>query len=512
MRRLIALTLAVAACSGGDDKQASDTARPATTSRGPDALALRIPRDGGTARIYTFANLDSSIWSATGSPPVGRVLAFDQDAGLVAFTDDNGQPRRLDLRLGEVRSASKGKLTGVVSANGNEIYGIDAKGIIVRLTPSGDWTFDPAKTPQALFPQSNGQLVIAGAVGPSTRLWAIHPPDETILDSASLSVVARGARAQAGDRLYFASQRGLVGIRTLDLSPLKEVRLAGDAADMAPTPSGDRVYIALHETPRIVVLDRYSESISATIDLPGPAIDLRIDPLGQLLLAKPADGTDSAWVVAIGTNKVVGSIPTTWTTDLPAFAHSSTIATLRGADVVFVNGATLSEVRTIRGGGKDYWYFFYWNGFRPRSANLDQPVTFTPPDSIVRRDTILPQTDSVRGAPPLRDASPTMLPPPTSFPPSPAPLPAPPAAPGTPATAGRTPGFLVSFAALLNEAQARTFAGGIEVGGVRARVLPTQTGGTAIYRVVLGPYATREQADRIGRESKRQYWVYEAGT
>jgi cell division septation protein DedD len=510
LRRLIALTLAVAACSGGDDRQASDSARPATVSRGPDALALRIPRNGGTARAYLFNNLDSAVWSAADSPPVGRVLAFDQDAGLVAFTDDKGQPRRLDLRLGEVRTASKAKLSGVASANGSEIYGIDSKGAVVRLTPSGDWTFKPPKTPQALFPQLNGQLVIEGAAAPSTRLWLIHPPDETILDSASLSLVARGARTQAGDRLYFTSRRGLVGVMTRDVSPLKEARLPGDAAAMAPTPSGDRVYIALSETPRIVVLDRYSESISATIDLPGPAIDLRIDPLGQLLLAKPAVGADSAWVVAIGTGKLVGSIPTTWTTDLPAFAHSSTIATLRGGDVVFVNGTTLSEARTVRGGGKDYWYFFYWNGFRPRSADLDQPVTFTPPDSIVRSDTIPRQLDSTR-PPPLRDASPTMVPPPTSFPP-PAPPAAAPSSAGTARAPVRSPGFLVSFAALLNEPEARAIAAGIEVGGARARVLPTQTGGTAIYRVVLGPYATKDQADRVGRESKRQYWVYEAGT
>jgi cell division protein FtsN len=30
-----------------------------------------------------------------------------------------------------------------------------------------------------------------------------------------------------------------------------------------------------------------------------------------------------------------------------------------------------------------------------------------------------------------------------------------------------------------------------------------------LYRVVLGPYATREEADRVGRDSKRQYWIYE---
>jgi hypothetical protein len=26
---------------------------------------------------------------------------------------------------------------------------------------------------------------------------------------------------------------------------------------------------------------------------------------------------------------------------------------------------------------------------------------------------------------------------------------------------------------------------------------------------VLGPYSTREEADRVGRDSKRQYWIYE---
>jgi cell division protein FtsN len=35
--------------------------------------------------------------------------------------------------------------------------------------------------------------------------------------------------------------------------------------------------------------------------------------------------------------------------------------------------------------------------------------------------------------------------------------------------------------------------------------------GSTIYRVVLGPYATREQAERVGRESKQTYWIYEGG-
>lgn len=454
---------------------------------------------GGTARAYLFQRLDSAVWAAAGSPAVGRVLSFDADAGLIAFTDDKGQPRRIDLRMGEVRIASKTKLLNVSSAGGNEIYGIAPGGVIARLTPSGDWSYKPTHPVQSLYPQPDGALIFVGPVAASTRLSLMRPPDEEILDTASLSDVTRGARTQAGDRLYFTSRKGLVGVRTRDLSPLKEIRIPGDAEALAPTPSGDRIYVALHDSPRVVVADRYSESVTGTIDLPSAATDLRMDPLGQLILAKPANGADSAWVIAIGTGRVVGSVATNWTADLPAFAPSSTIATLRGPDVVFVNGSTLNTTSTVAGGAKDYWYFFYWNGFRPRSAGLDQPVTFDSQSATSHVDTIQQQPiDSSRPAPPLRDAAPTMLPPPVL----PAPTPSP----------RRGAGFLVSFAAVLSEQKAQEIASGIDIGGSHPRVVPTQTGGTAIYRVVLGPYATREEADRVGRDSKRQFWVYEAGS
>jgi len=73
-------------------------------------------------------------------------------------------------------------------------------------------------------------------------------------------------------------------------------------------------------------------------------------------------------------------------------------------------------------------------------------------------------------------------------------------------------GYVVSFAAVLNQQKAQEIAAGIEVEGTHAHIMPTQSGGTPIFRVVLGPYATKDEADRIGRESKRQYWVFEPGS
>ena len=78
-------------------------------------------------------------------------------------------------------------------------------------------------------------------------------------------------------------------------------------------------------------------------------------------------------------------------------------------------------------------------------------------------------------------------------------------------TVVRHSGFTVSFAALLIPEKARELATQIHVGNETARVVTAMREGAAIYRVVLGPYPTKEEAERIGRESKQSFWVYEGG-
>ena len=74
----------------------------------------------------------------------------------------------------------------------------------------------------------------------------------------------------------------------------------------------------------------------------------------------------------------------------------------------------------------------------------------------------------------------------------------------------RFAGYVVSFAAVLTVQKASEVAAEITINGAHPRVAATQSGATTIYRVVLGPFPTREEADKVGRESKRQYWIYEA--
>jgi hypothetical protein len=236
------------------------------------------------------------------------------------------------------------------------------------------------------------------------------------------------------------------------------------------------------------VVDRYTESAKTSIELPQPPSELRMDALGRYLLAR-IPKADSAWVIAIGDNRLVGAVATRWETDLPAVTPDGMLALLGGKDVSLVDPEKLKIKSTVAGGAKDFWYFFAWDGFRPRPQGLDQPVTF-PSDSVQRDSLSGSSTASSTGAslppPAIRDTNHA------------------PAVAVTPPT-----GFTVSFAALLSEENAQQIASTIKVNGTPAHVVSTTTAGAPIFRVVMGPFPTRDEANKVGRAAKHEYWIYE---
>jgi hypothetical protein len=426
------------------------------------------------------------VWTLDEAPAIDRVLAFDDNAGSIAVVDSKGFPSRLDLRETDVLKAAKTKLTSLSSSNGSDIYGINTKGEIVRLNPSGtDWKFKPSVPARSVFAQPNGDLIVSANKGAQTLVWRVHPPDDIAEDSAVLPLAGRAVRTQLGDRIYFTVDSGLVGVKGKDLSPLGAVQLASRVRALAPTPSGDRLYVATMADSALSVVDRYTGRLESALTLPAPPSDLRMDALGRYLLARfPAQ--DSAWVIAIGTNKLLGAVSTRWESDLPAITPDGRIALLEAKDVILVDPQKLDARSTISGGAKDYWYFFAWDGFRPRAQGLDQPVTF-PSDSLPFDSLAASSTPS--GIAPSQVGADTAV--------------------TTPPSAAASAGFIVSFAALLSDDKAQQVASGIKVGDQQAHVLLTTTAGSPIFRVVMGPFSTRQEAERIGRASRRDYWIYE---
>ena len=490
MRRLLLLALLFAACN--NEKAAPDRTATTEEPRGADPLLLRVPRAGGTGRVYVYPRLDSAVWTVDEAPAIKEVLGFDGNEGLISFVDSKGQPGRLDLRETDVRRVTKTKLTSLSSSNGSDIFGIDPKGTVVRLNPSGaDWKFQPPVPARAIFPEPNGDLIVAANKGAQTLVWKVRPPDSAVMDSAVLPLSGRGVRTQVGDRIYFTVDSGLVGIRVKDFSPVGAIQLESRVRTLAPTPSGDRLYVATVNDTSISVVDRYTERVQSRIDLPQSPLDFRMDPLGRYLLVR-FPKSDSAWVIAIGTNRVVGAVATRWEEDLPTVTPDGSLALLGAKDVVFVDPEKLTQRSAVADGARDFWYFFAWDGFRPRARGLDQPVTF-PSDSVAGDSNAASSTPNTTSPTPQSVAdSIRAVVPGTAQPVKPA-----------------STGFTVSFAALLSEEKAHDLAAAIMVNGTPAHIVSTSTAGSPIFRVVMGPFATREEADRIGKSSRREYWIYE---
>jgi cell division septation protein DedD len=498
VRTLVALALVLAACGPADrrDRSAVHDAASTASTRGPDQIVLRIPRGGGIARAYVYPNLDSVVWrSSVKAPDVARAVAFDDGAGSLAYMDVNGLAGRLDLRVGSVSTASKAKFASVTSADGWAIYGTDGAGEVTRLTPSGDWRFAPRHKARLALPQRDGSLLVVVEHDKGLAVLRVYPPETKVTDSVVVPRSDRLLHAQAGDRVYLSDADGLVSIRARDLQRTPPIRIGDALRALAPTPSGDRIFAARDSSNRVAIVDRYRNELQGDIQLPGMVGDLRMDPLGRYLLVGSLRG-DSAWVVAIATSRVIGGVATTWRADLPFVAPDGSIALVSGDDVIFVDGETLKPKRKVAGGATDFWHLVVWNGFRASATQISQPV---------RADS----ADSTTGAQTAVTPVPVTPKPRVDTAVSPPALPRPPRDTVVRAPAPERTGFTVSFAALLNQERARALAVSISVDGQSPRVVPSQTAGTTVYRVVLGPYPTKDEAERVGRASHHSYWVYE---
>lgn len=488
------LLLALCAACGRDSLPSAAARAPGSAGAGgPDAVLVRLPLAGGPARASMWGR-DSVLWTSTQSvPPLRSLIAFDADEGSLAYADARGVPGRVELRLGTIAAAATTPIASLTSADGWALFGINAKREVERLTPSGPWAYRSAFTPRALLPQPDGSLVLLNDLGTRSVLRRLYPPEARVTDTASVPKVAFAVPTPIGDRIYFATDSGLAGVRVRDLARTRTISLPGPAADAVTTPSGDRVFVAIAARRNVVVISRYDERVSGNIRVATPVGSLRMDPDGRYLLAR-YDGADSAAVISVAESRVVSVIGTRWRDDLPLVAPDGAILALDSTDAVDLDPVSGRVRRRYSGGARDLWALIRWNGFRPRAKGLDQPVNFgadsTDSLGVAAADSMPPVSPAPRIAP--QPSAPTA--PPAERPPD------------AKAKAGA---WTLSFAAMLDERRARTLASTIRVDGRAVRVVSTVRDGGTIWRVVYGPFASAADAERAGRRTGLPFWVYE---
>lgn len=424
------------------------------------------------------------------------MIAFDPEAGYLAARDTSGRAVRIDLRLGSVTVPTGDTPIEARSADGDAIYALLATGEVTRYTASGgDWKYKPTFPVSALFPQEDGSLVLAGVAGKRVLVWRVRPPGTELVDSISLKADGTPKELAAniaqtgstiGERVFFATNETVLAVRSRDFGKALDVSMGEVVTSLASTPSGDRIFVALAGEERLRVIDRFEESIVGKVKLPGEAHALRMDPLGRVVLVQ--GGGDTVWVVSVATDKVLGTVHSEWRADLPLVLPDAQIALAHGNDVVIAHNETFADTRTITNGAKDFWQVLRWNGFRPRSASLDEPVKFR--SGGVPGDSTRPPVpvDTNKAAPP------------------------PPERPRDEAPARDTAGppvFTVQFAAVLTERLAQSAASQVKVDGMTPRISTTTRSGKTIFRVTLGPFPTRAEAERVGKASGQTYWIFE---
>ena len=438
-------------------------------------MAIRIPAKGGVPRVYRLPGLAEIPTAIRGRlPAVRRVIGLDPEAeflyvttpqkdtttkkkGAKAKSDTTLRSDVLALDLGSARvdTVATAIEQATLGPDGT-LFTVDAKGHVVSAARRVRvaWPQPLPTIPLQLFGAADQRLVAADPPNLITAA-ADQPPTSRPLPAGSDVAATRW-----GDLVAVATDSGVLLMDPLGRREATFIALSDHPRALVFSPSGHRIYVARRTEPGLAAIDRYDREEIDGIALPLPAATIRLDPLGRWLLAKPTTG-DSVWVVDLPVKRLVGSVPGTWRVDLPAISPDGSLLVPRGDDILSYRPDSLIETGRVKGGAADYWMLTAWRPRSYRGAFADADAAAATADQAAASD-----------------------------------------------TAGPEGPMYVQVSTSQNEAWSSEMAQQLTRAGLGARVLQPKNPDDG-YRVVLGPYPTRAQAEAIGRKLGRPFWIYQ---
>lgn len=456
----MALACLAAGCGGGEPA-AAPASLPALA--GPSTL-LRLPRAGGPATAYVPEDLRPAGWTSAGRlAPLRRALGVDLDERLVFAVDASGNLVALDLETRAVRASVLSGVTAATLAGDGSLYTVSADGQVTHLLrrmPTRMRVTLPAP-PSHLFGAINDRLVaVTGGEAPAVVVVGHDTEAEP-----HLLPPGPAAATLWGDFLAVATDTGVVLYDSQRREPRPGIRLEGGARAVAFSPSGHRIYVA-RDRADLLVFDRFTREEVARIPLEAPARTIRPDASGRWVLVEP-DGLQAVDVVDVTLDRVVARVEGTWADDLPLVAGAATLV-VRAEDAVESWDLTAAPPRRtgrLDGGGEDFWTLLAWVP-PARAAELAEAAesTLVVQDSAIAFGVLL---------------APVLEPPRRVY---------------------------LQVSSSQNAAWARELARQLSASGFPALVRDPETADQG-YRVLLGPYPSREAAEEAGRRLGRPYFV-----
>ncbi len=452
---------------------------------------MRLPADGGGAILLRGDSLTALDWSIeSGIPKIARGLGTDLEEKIVYAVDVDGRLVGLDLFARRSRIYLAAARALVTTPEG-VIFGLDSAGHALRFAGRSLTTF------RASLDAGPTELVRA----PGTQVAAVSTRSGIIQvigdDGEARRIEAPAGRVTStwfGDMIAVTTDSGVLFVDPRGKPDPTFHRVSGRLVTAVFSPSGHRLYVAREQGDVAVLAPTLRGSTSldvsdaGTLPLGGRATAIRIDKSGRWLLAKPEKG-DSVWLVDVVRRELAATIKTRWADDLPLVTGGRTLVARSGEDVVAydITGNAPVERARLSGAASDVFMVVPW---APRTTlPPPEPLAAAPTDTVpapAETDSVPPAADLI---PPLPANADSM--------------------PDVPVPAGPTPVYL-QVSSSQNAEWARAFADQLKQGGFPARVLDPAKQDEG-FRVVVGPYRTREEADATGRRLGRPYFVITLG-
>jgi hypothetical protein len=410
------------------------------------------------AALYHAPGLEPWDWRSSGPlPALRRVIGAALDQELVYAQTARNEIVALDLQTARPRPSLMQNVREAALGPDGTLYTVDDSLRVVQVVRRNPIRFPirlPAR-PRDLFGTRSAAL-LAISTGATTVLTQLR------LGADPARATLPGGDAAAtfwGDLLAVAADSAVILADPEAPESLLALPVSGHARAVLFSPSGHRFYVARREG-GILVYNRFTRGKLAEIDLPGPAGALRADPFGRWLLVHPT-GADSLWLVDLATNRYVGRFAADWASDLPTVTNQQILLLKVEGDVVAydLTDGDFPERGRVLNGAVDFWLPLAWTPETGTASALPEAV----PDTGIETSA------------------------------------------GEDGEAGR---IYLQLSSSQNRGWSAELARQLEQQGLPAKVLDPGTGEEG-YRVVLGPYPTREAAESTGRRLGRPFFLYQ---
>jgi hypothetical protein len=446
---LAALALSLACTSGQDDSSLREAlARAPYGGSVTPSVAFRFPAGNGqrNATLYRLPDLDQVAWRFEAEDnPVAHTVGFAGDDDLAFTLTSEAELVALDLTSGRARVVDTSIVLATIGPTGTPyVVHSDSSVATIRQRSVNDWSARFDGLPSAIWGAARNRLVGLVPDEEGRTLQLLADGQTPVSQRLPAGIVAL---SRWGDMAAVATDSGLVVLDVTAGAPPRFAPLLDAARVVAFSPSAHRIFIT-DAAGRLLSADRFALAVLDTLLLEGPASALRTDPTGRLLLVQ-SQFDEAIWVVDAVRWQLVGSVDGEWDEQLPVVGPDGTILLRRGIRILALSPDSLHQTGTVLDEQGDHWMPLAWDPRRP-VLELAESGEAEEPES------------------------------------------------------GQL--IYVQVSATHNDDWARDLAANLGRAGMPASVLPPADF-LEPYRVVLGPYRTREEAEDTRRMLDMPSWI-----